>query len=677
MSGTTPEYDDCNDESDVGLGLYDAAPAPTSLTCRSVTHPITGVVVYPHGFSVRMWFNIEMAAVAAALPRCGWSEAPSRAWKYSVSKSGVERWVLRGSKWLNERPPQNSRLPLAGRNLSWKTRLYSLAIERKEGIFAVDLQGVRYTDITKFIVEVLGLSETDYTIEYYRRAERFIVLWPHEAFRLAAELDAQPVAGRARWSRKRYLVKDYPIPVTVRCWAKTVATLNVYRIEGGATSQFKVEVALRGQRNDRGQFGETDIETLDRILLDLITDHDLHPIAKPARWEPRSFNTAVERGDFDPFMQRLPHRAYRGSKLKPSTIRLVRRCHTPSLVRLVECAADSGMNPSDHRIRANTSTPSPSGSSDAQPLVWQCVEGSGFGIRRYLNTAQVDAPTPSTVTSTPWKAAAKEVALLPGNFFEFVFDPEHDPADLVKAIIEEGIGPVAVSALCAASDNGHADTWQSILNMMPEHPANDDAAVWVLVIDPSAFVDVSTAVTVCDDDTTTLRDGPLVNPTWAEKVGVVEPLQVRAMAAWLWETFAGIKDICEKTGLRVVVITADARPDHGKAGLLPSHYFRDPRVRSFVGDAARYHCHQRYLVERDTYTVSFPARMTRTEHEVDGAPVFLEEHARVEHRRFVWQIVCMKDLAEGQQGRVIYGGRRPRVGASRRSNSTRGAAIEP
>jgi hypothetical protein len=63
---------------------------------------------------------------------------------------------------------------------------------------------------------VLGLHAADYGLDYYRAAERFIVLMPYEAHHLAERLAQPPVEGKGRWGRKRFLVKDYPVPVVVR-----------------------------------------------------------------------------------------------------------------------------------------------------------------------------------------------------------------------------------------------------------------------------------------------------------------------------------------------------------------------------------------------------------------------------------------------------------------------------
>ena len=76
-----------------------------------------------------------------------------------------------------------------------------------------------------------------------------------------------------------------------------------------------MELRLRGQRRDRKEFYRADVEKLDALLLDLIDKYQLKTIPKPVRWEPRSFGTSLERGAFDPNVQKLPQKAWRGNKI--------------------------------------------------------------------------------------------------------------------------------------------------------------------------------------------------------------------------------------------------------------------------------------------------------------------------------------------------------------------------
>jgi hypothetical protein len=130
------------------------------------------------------------------------------------------------------------------------------------------------------------------------------------------------------------------------------------------------------------------------------------------------------------------------------------------------------------------------------------------------------------------------------------------------------------------------------------------------------------------------------------------PVLFHATGAWLWETFEGLRRLGEETGLRVVAVTVDGRPEHGRGDLLRTHFFRDGRVRSHVGDAGRYHAHQRYLVERVVRT-AFTRGYTETTQGDDG-PITQVYDSRVEHEHEVGNIIALKDEAEGLAGRLIY-----------------------
>ncbi len=250
-------------------------------------------------------------------------------------------------------------------NRTWRTRIYFLGVEEDGDGYAVDLQGVRYRDIDRFMEDVLQIPEDKYDVDYYRKAERHLVLSPHGAHRVAEGLGGQPVAGRGRLSRKRFLLKDHEVPVTVRRRTQMTTKVTVYRIDRGATSQFKCEVSLAGKRRDRQQFHEADIEKLDKILLMLVGDLNLSPTYKPARWEPRNFSATIEQDRFDPQTQKLGQKAWRGSPVTKRLREVVQKCHTPDAVVLLESRGQAGTYLPDTRIRTytpTTSSPSPRGS---------------------------------------------------------------------------------------------------------------------------------------------------------------------------------------------------------------------------------------------------------------------------------------------------------------------------
>jgi hypothetical protein len=648
-------------EDDVSVGI-DSSPPPSILRGHSATDDISGVLVYTHGCSVRVEINLEAANAIDALTRCGWNEVASPSiWKSSNPAPGTTRFVMRGSKWLDERAPGNAKLALVGRNREWKTRIYSLAVERKNDAFHVDLQVVRYADIRKFMEEVLGLAANDYEIAYFRTVERFIVLPPHEAFRLAEGLSATPSSGRGRLARKRYLAKDIEVPIIVRKRAKATANLVVYRIDRGATAAYKVEVRLRGQRRDRGQFHETDIEKLDGVLLDLVQRHDLHPIPKPARWEPRSFTTTLERGAFDPSMKRLPQRAWRGTQISRQLKQTVENCHTPSLVRWVACPRDSDAFPPSTRIRSDI-TPSV-GSVDAVDApdstiknvntnftnIWKCVAGKSFEVTRYILENHGDADVHHAAARDPWKRIADDIAHSRLYLHEVLLDPEQSPGPLLHALVGGALGKIGVAALCAVDFSGDPDTWRSVCDATMTHPFEEaDVDTFVIVIDPSAVDDVASAVIGND----TFQWGPLMPP--ASVATGMDPLQTlfKATGAWLAGLFQELRRHGEETGVRYVIVTCDARPAHGRGALQRSHFFRDPRVRSSIGDAGRHYAHMRYLVERVIKTTWKNGYHETIE---DGdATILVEHHPRVEQEPIVGNVVVIKDEAEGLTGRLVY-----------------------
>jgi hypothetical protein len=171
---------------DVGFNGPETSIPVVGVSNVSLTDDANGVIICPHGYSVRLRFNIPLAQAQGALTRCGWSQEPSpTTWKV-YGTNGRQRYVLKGTAWLTHRAPNNKRLPLARMNREWRTKLYALAVElTRDGIF-IDLQGVREQDIARFMRDVLGLADADFTIQYFRAAERYVAVLSQEARRLAA-----------------------------------------------------------------------------------------------------------------------------------------------------------------------------------------------------------------------------------------------------------------------------------------------------------------------------------------------------------------------------------------------------------------------------------------------------------------------------------------------------------
>jgi len=142
-----------------------------------------------------------------------------------------------------------------------------------------------------------------------------------------------------------------------------------------------------------------------------------------------------------------------------------------------------------------------------------------------------------------------------------------------------------------------------------------------LVVDTEVLVSNNDAVLRFNEETWTWTRGPLLPPNW---LWDTMPIDIKATAGWLWPLLQELSEIAQASGGRIVIVTTDARPEHGMGDLQRTHFFRDARVRSHIGDAGRHWCHTRYLVEPDRL----------------GRP-----------RR----AVMVKDDGEGLMGRIIYG----------------------
>ncbi len=625
-------------------GPPEGDPAASVVEGRTLTDGISSgkVVVYPHGYSVRIKVHLDGAGAEKALVRCGWSTTVSeKVWTRYRPRGGRQRWVMRGSAWLTQRAPANLKLPMARANREWRTRIYSLGIEESGGGYAVDLQGVRHRDIDRFMQEVLLIPMDEYEVEYYRKAERYLVLSPHDAYRVAEGLGGEPEAGRGRLSRKRFLLKDYDVPVTVRRRTQMKAKITVYRIDRGATSAFKCEAALAGKRRNRQQFHETDIAKLDAILLGLVDDYGLTPTYKPARWEPRNFSATIEQDRYDPKVQKLGQRAWRGSPMSRRLREVVQKCHTPNAVVLVESRGQEGALDPETHIRTYTSSTS-SSTPSTNPLettskrgrrTWTRRSGKGFQIAVWMNGLAKDIESQGSIRvplawrkGGAWQAIAEEIGKLPGHLAEVILDGNQDPGPLIEALGEHSGGKVGVSALCGTEDGGKAgDTWYSVKMAMVDYPAEDDIDLWVVV------VDMTTVQAIVRHVTSIIAT---MSPAWDMARWGLFPWMAWAVGAWLWDAIEDLRDVCERTDLKVVLVSTDLRPQHGHGPLHRSHFYKDTRVRSWLGDAGRYLAHQRYRVEPGA----------------DGRPM---------------RVVAIKDEAEGLVGRVLFdapGARGPRGG---------------
>lgn len=559
--------------------------------------PPTGVgepLINSHGYSLRVrLLSGELAE--RGLARLGWTPN-STEWTRSTPK-GAERWSLRGTTFLSQRRPRNERLPLARRNKEWKTQLYSVQIERRNGQVDLDLHGVRRTDVERLLEVIMQLSPDDYTVQHYRAAERYFVLPPHEAYRLGEALGQHPHRGRGRLAGKFFLARDLAVPIRIKTRTRRLAKLTVYRVFGGATAAFKVELRLVGKTRDRGTFQEADIGKLDDALMQLIEEHDLHPISKPARWEP----LGPVRWARDAQLERLGAAAYRGRLTSKDLLAIAQECHTQEVVLVGESPRDPVSSLAQPYIRPNSLIKEASATSSQPP------------------GCDIEAPHSSRVGNI-WDALATDINTYEGLLNEVILDVEQNPLPVIEALDRSDPGTIALSVLCRVAPEGHPVTWGAITRLLPTYPGDQNTKTLVLVVDPDTMVSDGDAVAIWDEETSRLLPGPLHHENWHWDTFA---LDVKATAGWLWPMLQELRDVCERTGLRVVLLTADARPDHGFGDLQRSHFYRDARVRSHIGDAGRYWAHNRYRVEQG--------------------------------RNGPRRAVMVKDEAQGLMGRIVFG----------------------
>lgn len=590
------------DEPEADVGLDEAPPS---------------VPIYSHGYSLRVELLLPKDETDAALVQLGWPD-PEGDWR-KCQVNGATRWIMRGTTFLTQRKPRNKKLPLAKKNKAWTTNLYSLQVERAQAEetpkTSLDLHGVRRADVDRLLHRVMGLASEQYKVAYYRTAERYVALDPVDAMRLADALGATPISGRGRSARKRFLLKDHKIPVTVRKRTRRVALLNVYRIGNGATAAYRCEIRLAGKTRHRGHFEEADIEKLDNALLALLSEHDIEVRRKPARWEPRS----DRRYERDKRLEMLPSKAYRGSRVAAATKATAAKCHTPIVALVGLSAGDTATSVGLPYIRQAASYPEDSEherteeeENEDRGQGEDDRDGSAWQIKR---KDPCPSPIPNPIL---WGALVDDLLHYEGTLSEVSLHPEQSPGPLLQALVEKAPkDSVAIQALCHVSDFG-IDTWHSVLNMMAGHPVSDDTKTMVIVVDPSVHTAISDATSVWDGER--FHAGPIIHPGWLwERFSQI----VRATGAWLFDLMGELRQVCEQTGFRIILVTVDARPDHGRGDLRRSHFFRDARVRSIIGDAGRYWCHTRYRVEQGYH-----------------GP---------------YRVVMVKDEAEGLMGRMVWG----------------------
>jgi len=98
--------------------------------------------------------------------------------------------------------------------------LYNVAVVKREHGMFIDLEGVRQGDRAKLLHGILGLAAEDWSVKYFRRLERYIVLSQPEEHRLAAKLGGEPHRERGRRARVEWLHHHFRRDVTIRTRAK-------------------------------------------------------------------------------------------------------------------------------------------------------------------------------------------------------------------------------------------------------------------------------------------------------------------------------------------------------------------------------------------------------------------------------------------------------------------------
>lgn len=204
-----------------------------------------------------------------------------------------------------------------------------------------------------------------------------------------------------------------------------------------------------------------------------------------------------------------------------------------------------------------------------------------------------------------------DIARLPGALVEVALPDDVDPGPFIEAFIQHRVSrQVGVGLVGSIS-------WYLVQQVLvPNNPITDETQDLVLVIDPMAMSNWPESLDAI------LK--PEASPNWDIGIG-----ESRAMAANLWELLKYYRQCVEVTGDLVVLFTVDHRPDSGRGEMRPSNFWTDARVRTFIGDAGRYWCHQRYLVE---YTQTFTLR---------------------DSIQRLSQITLFKDEAEGLVGRQL------------------------
>lgn len=593
----TPDLDDLS----LGPEQYDDEVPSDPAAWTYSDGPIPGVVIYGHGFGVRIQLKVDEQAAAQALAILGWSPEGDPRWRRMANG----RQVLRGSAWLTHRAPGSRRKgrsrttsPLTALNRGHHLRLYSVGVDARPEGTSLEIQGVRHRDVDRLLHQVLGLDHESWQVEHYTTAERYLVLEPADALRLAEALGLEPAQGRGAFTRKQFSVKDHEIEVPIRRRARTKAVLACYRVNHGGTCLYRLEARLRGRRRDRQQFSQDDIQHLDKLLLDVVDTHGLQPVLKPALWEPRSPGSRAESAAYDESIRYLPLKARRGLAMDRSEVRRLRSCHIPWSPGAAESTEETAATRS-----VGTTLRGPL----ASPRTWTPSTPGTHPMEVTLYLPEGTEPEPPktdpTPPTSPEEAFGRALSQSKGQLVELVLPYDQDPTAFIEEFIRHRPGrKVGVTVK-------GTETWGGVQRrLLRDHPLDEEVNDIVMVVDVTAVAQHRMAFKRA-----------------LEMHQDVQRAEAQTIAANIWEPMRYLRTFVESGDSVVLLVTVDLRPDAGKGPFRPSNNWTDARVRSLLGDAGRYWCHRRFLVEREMHETKHRLWWTTTkvvslQDETEGIP---------------------------------------------------------
>ncbi len=599
-----------------------------------------------HGFAVQVRADGNPVLLEAALT------AQTRAADWQVSRK-VGR-TLQGTVWVTQRRSRNERTALHRFNRRNRTNLYGLRYATRPLGVDLTLSGVRLADVETISALLTGAGATSVKLTSFTRAEAYTVLDATCAMRLMRGEGLLPYKNDCR-RHKRFLIKDHVVgTMKVRVRSQVHVMLNVYRIHHGATYRYKVEVSIVGNTSSNNVFTKADALRLYAVLDGLVGRHQLRPLAKPDRWEPRERPGGFVR---DKQLSEITWKAYRGPPVRKQ---VAADCHsqmTPLVLEIV--CYDKGNPPSRISIRTTT----------LEELGQSIIENTGTKGRPAATCPRTNIPS----TASCWREALKlDLQDTNGIMAELAIPVAYDEAETLRHLMD-GFPNAGFASL---SDGTITKT---LTHLAIEHPVRDNTSTLVIWVDLSVRSELYKILQHYDAGVrhllnelvpidAILKDGELGAPLIDAQH--VLPDDGHALwtldvdGRWAWTTgmaldasLRTLRTACESSGITVLFVSHDVRPNHSGA-YVDKHRYTDSLVRTMLGDAGRYWCHQRYLLQE-----LLPA--TRE---------FVLDDSRPKGR-YVWmpadvRLVTIKDELEGRTGRIVY--RLPRGGdgiASRNGTS--------